>query len=218
MSVSTYGRPTLGEGWFSLFDQDLMNLNQATMRMEALYRKGTGLSSIGAELHPDTFSQASGSDTEARLRASYWLYVGARVLLAQGRTAAAAALADKAGKLQDKAALGILVPGGESNLNVRRIPNEAAQLAQANGMPEIASVLLGQTDKKQVAAAIETHKEELPETQLSNLLSGKDRKGNRPWGLYVLGTLVLTGALLYLGRPYIEVASRALPPRPPGNG
>lgn len=220
MSTGRYGSPMVAaygaQGWLSILDADLRNASAAIDRQADLYEAGSGLAYATAEAVPALFYSTPGTDTEARQRAAFWLFVAARARLGQHQSVQARALYEKAVKLQTRANMGMWKPGGESTLNIQRIVEEAAALAKANGAPDIAGLLSNQVaDPTKVTAAVERAEKADLGTQALNVAQGKRPDGSRPWGWYVVGGVVAVGALLLLARPYVQVARAALPQRTP---
>lgn len=217
MTSRRYGVPSYGSGGLlSLFDSELRNVAASIDRQAELYEARQGLKYASAESHPEVIYRSPGTDTEARQRAAYWLFVGARVRLGQGQLTQAQVLYEKGIKLQTRANMGIWKPGGESTLNIRRIVEEAATLARTNGAADIAGLLANQVaDPAKVEAAIERAEKADLGTQALNVATGKNPDGSRPWGWYVVGGVVAVGAILFLARPYVQVARAALPQRTP---
>lgn len=214
MGAGRYGSPAGvaygAQGWLSILDADLRNASAAIDRQKALYESGQGLAYATAEAVPSVFYSTPGTDTEARQRGAFWLFVAARVRLKAGQPAQARALYEKAVKLQTRADVGIWKPGGESTLNIQRIVEEAASLARSNGALDIAGLLANQVaSPEKLTEAVERADRADLATQAANVAQGKRPDGSRPWGWYVVGGVVAVGAILFLARPYVMLAASA---------
>jgi hypothetical protein len=177
-------------------------------------RKGVSLPRYNAETHQSRFYQAPTNNIGAYYRASYWLAVGARVLLGRGERKAAARLLQQARK--DRAYLDLkmatAVPFSPDVGKEVPILRKAGTMAGAAGLPSIAKVL-GVLPSK-IEFAREARKQRglekaLPDTILKSAQLKRLDTGERPWWVLPLvgAALLVTMGLLF--RPYASAYTEA---------
>ena len=208
--MSATGQGALGAlSWASSSEKDLQQLIKA---QRDRYEAGVGLSSLGAEALPSAMQGGAYDDTNAQLRAAFWLYVGARLLLAKGDVSKANAVASQAYKRYHAAQGGwVFNPAGSGKQKVETILGNAASIASQNGLPDIARILMSLASPEALQAASSARQEAHPisslvDTGFSTLQSLAPQEGKKPWGLYLLGGGALLAVIMIAGRPYFQAA------------
>ena len=136
---------TWGEPWESV--QGSTEAQTLRLRAEAqadAAQRGQGLRTTQTERHPQGAWSAPTSVWAAYHRAAYWLAVGARVLVARGqrneaaRLLSASAQYSRQGRVSSTTRAFIFTGSTEA---AAQIQQQAAQLASAAGLPDIAVIL-----------------------------------------------------------------------------